>query len=173
MTPTTRQMSDLHETHVAGMMGGRVARGSGCTFRDQLDGRQNPMRWIRFAWDAKCTLGKGVTITRAIWDKVVEQAHGDRPMLAQRWYRSEQLTVALDLATVELADLSELCAEAGHAQAARELLKMVQDGQVQYSDRYGVSGVERLAADLLAVLDGRRAVEGDGLPEGGYPEDLP
>jgi hypothetical protein len=171
-SPTTRRMSGPHEAYVAKVMGGRVAHGSGCTYRDQLDGRQSPLRWIRFAWDAKCTLGKSLSITLALWEKVVEQAHGDRPMMALRWYRSQRLDPALDLGVVSLLDLSELCAEAGHSQAAQELLKMVQDGQVQYADQYGVSAVDRLAQDLLAVLDGRRATEGHGLPDGGFPEEL-
>lgn len=168
--PTTRQMSDLHEGHVAFMMGGRVTRGSGCTARDQLDGRQSWRRSIRFAWDAKCTLGKSLSITREVWAKVVVQAHDARPMMALRWYRNERLDVELELGVTTLADLSELAEQSRCMDLARELVAMVAEGRVSYPDRSAAEVADDLVADLLAVLDGGQATRGAGLPTAGSPE---
>ncbi len=167
--PTTRAMSDRHEEFIAAMMGGRVTRGSGCTFRDQLDGKQGHDRSVRFAWDGKSTLGKSLSITREIWAKVVRQAHDARPMMALRWYRNERLDPELDLAVVSLADLSELAEQSRCMDVARELVALINAGKVSYPDRYGDSGGDDLVADLLAVLDGGQATRGTGLPDSGFP----
>jgi hypothetical protein len=62
-----------------------------------------------FANDGKSTLGKGITITRAMWAKAVEQAGGERPMLTLRWYADASLAKAdIDLAACDLLDFAEM-----------------------------------------------------------------
>ncbi len=160
----TRALSSAHEPHVADMMPtGRVARGSGCTYRDQGDGRQRAGS-VRFAWDCKATLAKSISLRMADWEKIVEQAHGDRPMLALGMFDSERVDrLVLDLAVTSLADLSELSEHSQCRDEALALLARVSSCEVTYPDRYGDSGMDDLVADLTAVLNGRPATRGEGL----------
>lgn len=105
---TTRDLSDKHEAEAAEFFGGRVPRGSGNQWRDQLDGRQHRLTQnVAFAWDCKATEGKSVGVTREMWAKTVEQAAGERPMLLLRFY-GPGLKVDEDLAVISWADLKEL-----------------------------------------------------------------
>jgi hypothetical protein len=105
---TTRDLSDKHEAQAAEFFGGRVPRGSGNQWRDKLDGRQHRLKQaFAFAWDCKATEGKSIGVTRAMWDKTVEQAGGERPMLLLRWY-GPGLSVDEDLAVISWQDLKEL-----------------------------------------------------------------
>jgi len=108
-----RRMSDKHEEDLVGLLGGRQTRGSGNQWHNQMDGRTSRMEVeFAFAWDGKSTLGKSVGVTREMWDKAVEQAHGERPMLALRWYDSERLDIGLDLVVMDAHDAAALIAKA-------------------------------------------------------------
>jgi hypothetical protein len=109
MRRTTTEMGRKHEEYIASVLGARRNRGSGNQWANQMDGRQNRYeRDVAFAFDAKSTLGKSITITRAMWEKAVEQSHGERPMIPLRWYDTERLKVGLDLVVITVNDLLEL-----------------------------------------------------------------
>ncbi len=104
-----RRMSKAHEETLAATLGGRMTRGSGNQFANPMDGRHSRYdRAVAFAWDGKSTLAASIGVSLAMWEKAVEQAHGERPMLGLRFYRTERLDVGLDLVTVRLDDFAEL-----------------------------------------------------------------
>lgn len=107
--PTTRQMSDAHEKFLASLIDGLRMPGSGNQWARQTDARNKRYDMpFPFAVDGKSTLGKSVGVTQEMWEKVVEQANGERPMLALRWYSDWRLTVAQDLVVIDAADFREL-----------------------------------------------------------------
>lgn len=104
-----RRMSDAHEIFLAALLKGRRAKASGAMWHDPIDGRQNRMYdEYAFAWDGKSTLGKSIGVSRAMWEKAREQAGGERPMLALRFYDDERLNVAHDLIVVDAYDFAEM-----------------------------------------------------------------
>lgn len=122
MSLTTRKMSGRHEQDLAAALDGRVTKGSGSTFRDQADGKQEygSAAYV-FAWDGKSTLGKSVSITREMWAKIVEQAHWALPALPVRFYRDERLTqVDLDLVAVELETFAQMQRDANAYRRVRD-----------------------------------------------------
>lgn len=107
--PTTRDMSDQHEDFLAQMLGGRKSRGSGNQFNDQMDGRNSAGTPYRLAWDGKSTLGQSIGVTLDMWAKAAEQAGGEIPMLALRWYTNERLTaVGADLVALSIHDFVDI-----------------------------------------------------------------
>lgn len=148
MTITTRDMSGRHEAHLVRVLSGfhaRLTRGSGCTSRDPGDGRTGHLAGtFAFAWDAKCTLGRSQSISRTMWQKIREQAHWARPMLAFGFWDSERLQrLEPSLLAVGEDDFVEMweAAEAG-ARVRAWVARMPADEQT-------VS-----LADLRAILDG-------------------
>lgn len=125
-----KEMGDRHEEFLAEVLGGKRSKGSGNQWHSQMDGRHN--RYIEryaFAWDGKSTTTGTISVTVSMWEKAVEQAGGERPMLAFRWYPTERPTVqnpdGLDLACLSVLDLSALLADArglGDLLAALEAL---------------------------------------------------
>ena len=113
MTLDRKEMGDRHEAWLAKMLGGRQTRGSGNQWRDPMDGRNNrytqPFAW---AWDGKSTMGKSISISREVLDKAVEQADGERPMIAIRFYEDERLRHYEDWILVREGDFFEMNAEA-------------------------------------------------------------
>lgn len=109
MTLTTRKMSDRHEEDLLTLLGGRGTPNSGATWRAPMDGRTSRHEAsYAFAWDGKSTLSKSVGVSRAMWDKAVEQAGGERPLLPLRFYDNERLDVGLDLVVLSLHDFVEI-----------------------------------------------------------------
>lgn len=107
-----KKMGDRHEEFLVELFGGSVSRGSGNQWTNPMDGRRNRMTVpYAFAWDGKSTLGKSIGVTGAMWDKAVDQAGGERPMLGLRWYANERLDVVRDLVVVSAFDMSEILAE--------------------------------------------------------------
>lgn len=103
------RMGEAHERDLALLLHGRKTRGSGNQFANPCDGRQNRYEsGMAFAWDGKSTLGNSIGVSRAMWAKLEEQAHGERPLLPLRFYDTERLAVGLDLAVLKLDDLLEL-----------------------------------------------------------------
>lgn len=146
-------MGDRHEEHVAEVMNQRPTRGSGNQWRDQMDSRHDRTECVfAFANDSKSTLGKGITITRAMWEKAVLQAGGERPMLTLRWYDDASLTkVGIDLAACDLLDFAEMreAAEAWH-QAKPLVQKLVEDlGLTGLLQRLAGPGETALLRELL------------------------
>lgn len=116
MTLTTRKMSTRHEQHLADVLDGRMTRGSGSSWVDQTDGkhRLDPERAYPFAWDGKSTLGKSVSVSLAMWQKLNEQTEaGKFPLLPLRFYGDERLTqVKADLVCLDLHLFADLLADA-------------------------------------------------------------
>jgi hypothetical protein len=111
--PKTRQMSDKHEDYLADVLDGRKAVGSGNQFNDPMDGRNKRYdQPFALAWDGKSTLAASVTVTKQTWAKALEQAQGEIPMLALRWYGDYRLEPDLDLAVLDMRDFIEILAAA-------------------------------------------------------------
>ena len=109
MRGTTRDLSDKHEKYLVEVLGGRMTRGSGNQWHNQMDGRHDHRREeMALAWDAKSTLGKSIGVSLEMWRKAQEQSHGERPCLPLRFYLNERLTEVVDLVVLSLDDLVEL-----------------------------------------------------------------
>lgn len=106
-SPATTAMGEAHDRACAELLGGRKTRSSGNQFNDQLDGKHDDGEF-RFAWDGKSTFGKSLTVSLRSWDKIVEQAHGMRPLMPLRFYTDWRLTVGLDLVVCDMNDLCEM-----------------------------------------------------------------
>lgn len=111
--PTTREMSDAHEIYLAGLLDGRRSRGSGNQFNDQMDGRNDRYEQEHaLCWDGKSTFAASIVVSRKMWEKAVEQSHGEIPMLALRFYDTYRLAVGVDLAVLDANVFSEILADA-------------------------------------------------------------
>lgn len=121
MLPTNlrHRMADKHEADLAELFGGRKSPGSGSQWHRQMDVRQSRFEVdIAFAFEGKSTLGKSLPISRDLWTKAVEQAGGERPALALRWYTDDRLSkVDIDLVAMRTDDLAELLDELSHLRA--------------------------------------------------------
>ena len=118
MSITTRKMSDAHEDWLVALLGGRKTKGSGNQWHNQMDGRVSSREAAyAFAWDGKSTLGKSVGVSLDMWDKAVEQALPERPMLPLRWYSNERLDVRLDLVVMNAYDAAEMIEDANKYRA--------------------------------------------------------
>jgi hypothetical protein len=123
MTWTTRMMSDRHEAFLASLFEGRMTKGSGSHWSDQLDGKQaRGSGHLVFAWDGKSTLSKTISVGLEMWAKAVSQTRAwETPMLALRFYPTDRLDkVSLDLAIVEASVLADLQREAAEVVALRD-----------------------------------------------------
>jgi hypothetical protein len=156
MRRPTRSMSDVAEARLADLLGGRVTRGSGSHWRDQTDGKQPyGEAGSVYAWDSKSTLGKGITVTREMWAKVVEQAQERRPMLGLLWFRDERLNVETSLVAVRDDDFAELYERAAAADRVEAFIDKVANSALVYGDQYGTDGYYWLSQDLKDVLGGK------------------
>lgn len=119
-----KRMGDLHEQHVANVLGQRQTRGSGNQWRDQMDSKHDRTSCVfAFANDGKSTLGKSIGVSLAMWTKAVEQAGGERPMLTLRFYADASLTKVLaDLAACDLLDFAEMREDAERWHQAKPIL---------------------------------------------------
>lgn len=107
--PTTRDMSDRHEQDLQRLLGGVITRGSGNQSRSPMDVRQSrhEIDWA-FAFDGKSTLSRSMSVGLDMWDKAVEQSHGERTGLPLRFYDGPRLRVVRDLIVIDLHDFAEL-----------------------------------------------------------------
>jgi hypothetical protein len=96
-------MSDKHEEFLARVFGGDRTPGSGNQWHAQTDGHN-----VEFAWDAKSTLARSMTITIDMLDKLDEQSYPRRSLLPIRFYGDERLSTYRDKVLVDLDDLLEL-----------------------------------------------------------------
>jgi hypothetical protein len=94
-----------------------------------MDGRNDRFTTpFALAWDGKATLSKSVSITRDMWAKAVEQAHGEIPLVALRFYANERLGVDEDLVVLRANDFASILEAArAHQQSAQ---RPVADGLV-------------------------------------------
>lgn len=107
----TGKLSKLHEDDIAEWLEGHSAPASGSQWHDQADGRQNRYKQeFAWAWDCKCAMPgtKSIGVTREMLHKLIEQAHGERPMLPLRFYSSERGKIDLDWIAVPRAELADV-----------------------------------------------------------------
>jgi hypothetical protein len=124
---TNQRISQAHEADLQARLGGRRTRGSGNQFNNPMDGRHSSYaQTFAFAWDGKATRSKSVSVTEEMWDKAVEQAHHERPMLALRQYLDDRARrVGFDLAVIALVDLEEMLDRIDTLEAEVERLRVV------------------------------------------------
>lgn len=109
MTIDRHKMGDHHEEWLAQFLGGVKSRGSGNQWRGPMDGRHNRyLTQLAFAWDGKSTLAKSISISREMLCKAREQADGERPMIAIRFYDNERLTSYDDWFLITADDFREI-----------------------------------------------------------------
>ena len=109
MTSLNKKMGDTHEAWLIEQFGGRQSPGSGNQWRNPMDGRHNRYEQeFAWAWDGKSTRSKSVSVTRAMLDKAVEQADGERPMIALRFYDDDRLRSHEDWIVIRASDFIEL-----------------------------------------------------------------
>lgn len=103
------KMGRAHEEFLAKLLGGRKTKASGSQWKDQMDGRHSRDSLpYAYAWDGKSSLGKSIGVSRVMWEKAREQAAGERPLLALRFYDTERLDVGEDLVVLSLHDFAEM-----------------------------------------------------------------
>lgn len=105
------KMAEVHEAFLCRIFHLRRTRGSGNQANNPMDGRGDHYEsTFAIAIDGKATMGTSLSITKAMWQKACEQAHGERPALGLRWYASERLrdSECLDLVVVSAHDLAEI-----------------------------------------------------------------
>lgn len=104
-----RKMSDAHEAYLAEAFGARLTPGSGNQPANPMDARMNRYAdAVAFAFDGKSTRGQSISVTRSMLTKAREQAHGERPAIALRFYDNDRLTEYEDWVLVLADDLREL-----------------------------------------------------------------
>lgn len=137
-----KKMGDAHEAFLCALFDGTQSRGSGNQWANPMDGRQNRFQQAyAFAWDGKSTLGGSIGVTRAMWRKAREQAHGERPMLGLRFYDDESLKrVEADLVVLSAHDMAEVL------EAANTLADLA---RVIYQGGQSADAVRREALALL------------------------
>lgn len=136
--PTTRKMSSKHEEFLAEIFGDKssIMPGSGSGWAKQMDVRgKHREEDFAFAVDGKATLRESISVTRAMWEKAVEQSHNETPALALRWYEDYQLTPGLDLVCVEAQDFKALKEMAEENEVLRKKLAEYEDALADYDLR--------------------------------------
>jgi hypothetical protein len=109
MTIDRHKMGEKHEEWLADQFEGRQTRGSGNQWRDLMDGRTDRrFESFAWAWDGKSTMGIGIAVTREMLKKAIEQAGGERPMIALRFYDDERLRNHDDWILVKADDFLDL-----------------------------------------------------------------
>ncbi|MGW1436914.1 hypothetical protein ACWD7M_16890 [Streptomyces griseus] len=146
-----KDMGDKHEKHVAEKLQMRQTRGSGNQWRDPMDSRHNRLdtEWA-YANDGKSTLKKSIGVSLDMWNKAVQQAGGERPLLTLRFYKDERLSgVHADLALTDLDDFAEQREAAVRWEQTRQFLeKLVRARPV--SARATTMGA---LAQILVIVD--------------------
>lgn len=127
---STSKMAQRHEQWLVTIFGGRQTRGSGNQWKDPLDGKQaHGSGEYVFAWDGKATLGKSLSVTKAMWEKICRQAKPyEIPIMPLRFYADERLTrVDADLVVVEARVLSDLQRDANEVVSVRNRKEHAQE----------------------------------------------
>lgn len=117
MAVDKKRMGDLHEKYLAELTGSRQSKASGAKFDDKADGRGNHLldEWA-VCFDGKSTRGLGINITREMLAKIIDEAHGERPMIGLRFYDNDRLDrIGFDWVAIEAQHFAELLFAARHA----------------------------------------------------------
>jgi hypothetical protein len=107
----TGDLSHKHEVDIAEAFNGRISKASGSQWNGPADGRHSRYKTsVAFAWDCKAAMPgtKSISVTRAMLDKIEEQALGERPMIPLRFYSSERGAIEHDWIALKKDDLQEL-----------------------------------------------------------------
>jgi hypothetical protein len=114
-------MSERHEKHLVNVLGGRMTKGSGSTFADQGDGKQDYRsgQYV-FCWDGKSTMAKSISVSIDMWEKIEEQAHWARPAIPLRFYSDRRGINTLDLVVCSLTDFADMQTAANEITQLRE-----------------------------------------------------
>jgi hypothetical protein len=106
-------MSDRHEAFLADVFVGRITRGSGNQWSNQMDVRNNPVTQHHpFAVDGKSTYAKSISVTLEMVDKATEQAQELAPAIGLRWYPDETLRNPIDWVAIPADEFERLLADA-------------------------------------------------------------
>jgi hypothetical protein len=96
-------MADIHEADIAEWIKGVVQKGSGNQWHSPGDVKNGEyLTHIPITGDGKSTMGKSISVSRDMWNKITEQTFGQTPALFLRFYQpGEQVRqIDLDLAVV-------------------------------------------------------------------------
>jgi hypothetical protein len=132
-----KDMSLKHERWLAETFGGYVTPGSGNQYANQGDVIRSRYHYdVGITFDGKATRSRSLTITLDMIDKLIEQAAGNYPVLALRWYGDDRLTRHVDwvaLPAILLQDLLERLEATLPALLLQELSERLEatPGQVQ------------------------------------------
>jgi len=134
-----QQMGDAHEADIAEWLKGRVQKGSGNQWHNQMDVVNDPAVPYAMAGDGKSTLGKSIGITRDMWAKAREQTfQGMEPSLHLRFYADETLRkVDTDLTVVDSRFFAEVLADARKWQAQQELSERIASKKIELTMTQG------------------------------------
>lgn len=111
---TTVEMSRAHEAFLAELIDGRVCRGSGNQFNNQMDVRNQPHVPFAVALDGKSTMGKSITIDLDMIQKAYDQAHDLSAGFGLRWYHDETLRNTTDWVAIPAEEYEDLLSTARH-----------------------------------------------------------
>lgn len=148
-----KKMGDKHEADIQERLGGRKTRGSGNQFANPADGRHDRYAQLfAFAWDCKSTRGNSIGVSRDMVEKIIEQSHGERPMLPLRWYDSDRLAVAHDWVALPLDDFIEMMETAALGANRDQMVALARYFTSQYD--YPQEVVD-LAQAIIAIGSGK------------------
>lgn len=147
-----QRMADAHEADMADLIDGKVQKGSGNQWHAQGD-LKNGEHLVAYpiTGEGKATLGKGHTITREMWGKLVEQTFSQNPALFLRWYRDESLRqVDIDLAVTSVSLFSLILRDARKWQAIEDEFFPADAGRPGIADLEEVLQILRAGREALA-----------------------
>jgi hypothetical protein len=152
------RMAEAHEKDLQERLGGRRTRGSGNQPANPMDGRHSRYSQpVALAWDAKATRGLSISVTRKMWSKAEEQAHGERPALPLRFYDSDRLKVWRDLIVLDLDDTIELLENSDRLRVLQGALQRLNEGaspEEVFPDQQGYDGeLHRMIAGLVQIAE--------------------
>lgn len=169
LNPTTREMSDAHEARLAQAFAGAVQPGSGNQWHHQGDIRNAHDMPFAFCADGKSTMGKSISVTLEMIEKIAEQAAGERPAFGLRFYGSGDVNdVTHDLVLLWLSDFEEMLPAArnwteseaatgySNVEQVMELIETAREAVAR--EKADVAGEERVQAEqarakIAAVQD--------------------
>jgi hypothetical protein len=156
-SPTTQRMGELHEIHLAEVLGGTKTKSSGNQWSDPMDGKNHADLPWSFRWDGKSTRGKQIAVTLDMIAKAREQAGTRYPALGLRWYANDTLTDVTEEWTAFPDEVTaELLADARETAQLREELKHARE-----HERVSQEHIEELRAQVAALSE-QLAVTGPG-----------
>ncbi len=129
-----QRMSDAHEADIAEWTGGRRQKASGSQWQNQGD-TKNGEFLVPFpiTSDGKSTLARSVSVTRSMWQKIVEQTFNQIPAIFLRFYKDDTLRQAdLDLVVLEAQTFAEILHYARKWREFEEHPQTIVDGEHLY-----------------------------------------